>query len=61
MRKAFALILYLAMVGSGLFILTFAHGGRGIVLLAGACLFGFGAYLLWADFIAPPEKDDLPG
>jgi hypothetical protein len=65
MRRAFALLLYLAMIGGGLvtliWMLLLAHGGRGIVLLAGGTLFGFGLYLLWIDFIAPAEKDDVPG
>ena len=48
MRRILALLFYILMVVSGLSLA--AHGGRGIVLLAGGFLTIFGAFLIYTDF-----------
>jgi len=51
LRKAISLIFYLAMIVGGLWVTLkwLDSGGRGIALMAGGFLAGFGAYLLWID------------
>ena len=58
MRKAFALIFYLGMIGVGSWAIYdwITFGGRGIIVKAGSFLALFGAYLLWIDFLSPNRE-----
>jgi hypothetical protein len=55
MRKVLALILYLAMIAGGSWVIlnVMMNGGRGILFMAGGFPALFGAYLLWIDFLSP--------
>lgn len=58
MRKAIALLLYLAMVSAGAWCAYewLVLGGRGIVFRMGGFLALFGLYLLWIDFLSPNRE-----
>jgi len=45
-------------VGGIIYILFFASGWRGSVVVAAATVGFVGLYWLWADFIADPQPDD---
>ena len=56
-RKLLLLIISIAMLGGGLYLvgaqLLIAHQFLGRFFAGGALLILFGGYLLWVDFIAP--------
>lgn len=56
--KWIALAFYLAMIAGGGWCAWqwLAHGGKGIIFMAGAFPALFGGYLLWADFISPSRE-----
>jgi len=57
MRKRLLLVLSVAMLVSGLYLLAtellWVDERHGLTVLMGLMLAAFGTYLLWADFIAP--------
>jgi len=57
MRKRLLLVLSVALLVCGLYLLTaellWVDQRQGLIILMGLMLVGFGAYLLWTDFIAP--------
>lgn len=57
MRKRLLLVLSVALLLSGLYLLAaellWVDQRRGLIILMGLMLVAFGAYLLWTDFVAP--------
>ena len=57
MRKRLLLVLSVALLLSGLYLLAaellWVDQRRGLIILMGLMLAAFGAYLLWRDFVAP--------
>jgi hypothetical protein len=57
MRKRLLLVLSVAMLVSGLYLLAaellWVDQRQGLIVLLGLMFVGFGAYLLWTDFVAP--------
>jgi hypothetical protein len=57
MRKRLLLVLSVAMLGGGVYLLAtellWVDQRNGLTVLMGLMLVAFGAYLLWADFVAP--------
>jgi hypothetical protein len=57
MRKRLLLVLSVALLVSGLYLLAaellWVDQRQGLIILMGLMLVAFGAYLLWTDFVAP--------
>jgi hypothetical protein len=54
MRRLLTALIYLAMIGTGAYLLgtLFVYGGRLFMALAGGFLLLFGTYLMWIDFLS---------
>jgi predicted MFS family arabinose efflux permease len=54
MRKVLTVLLYLAIIGAGAWLIGgwIEEGGRKITALAGGFLALFGLYMLWTDFFS---------
>ena len=57
MRKRLLFVLSVAMLAGGVYLLAtellWVEQRKGLTVLMGLMLVAFGAYLLWADFVAP--------
>lgn len=60
MRRAMTLILYLALIATGLYLNLWIYqtqtGARFTVLMVGIFLVLFGGYMLWTNFLSPNRK-----
>jgi len=60
MRRAIALILYLALIIAGLYFNLWIYqtqtGARFSVLMVGSFLILFGGYMLWINFLSPNRE-----